>query len=160
MSIIFWNVPMCGPSEERSAAIVTVKAKSKQATNRKYATSRYDCRQLVFLSYYRTPIILPVVLYGCETLSLTLREEYRLRVFENTVLRRIFGPKRDDVTGDWRKLHNEELHNLYSSPNIIRMIKSRKMRWAKHVALMGRKGMPIKYWWKARRKETNRKTKM
>jgi hypothetical protein len=64
---------------------------------------------------YKT-IILPLVLYGCETWSLTLRE-YRLRVFENRVLRRIFGPKRDEVTGDWRKLHNEELHNLYSSPS-------------------------------------------
>jgi hypothetical protein len=71
---------------------------------------------------------LPVVLYGCETWSLTLREEHRLRVFENWVLRRIFGPKRDAVTGEWRKLHNVELHNLYSSPNIIRMIKSRRMR--------------------------------
>jgi hypothetical protein len=70
-----------------------------------------------------------VVLYGCETWYLILREEHRLRVFENRVLRRICGPKRDDVTGDWRKLHNEELHNLYSSPNIIRMIKSRRMRW-------------------------------
>jgi hypothetical protein len=69
-----------------------------------------------------------VVLYGCETSSLTLREEHRLRVFENRVLRRIFGPKRDEVTRDWRKLHNEELHNLYSSPNIIRNIKSRRMR--------------------------------
>jgi hypothetical protein len=68
-------------------------------------------------------IILPVVLYGCETWSLTLREEHRLRVFENRVLKKIFGPKRDEVTGDWKKLHNEELHNLYSSPNIIRMIK-------------------------------------
>jgi hypothetical protein len=73
-------------------------------------------------------IILPVVLYGCETWSLTLREEHRLRVFENRVLRRIFGPRKDEVTGDWRKLHNEELHNLYSSPNIIRIIKSRRMR--------------------------------
>jgi hypothetical protein len=68
---------------------------------------------------YKT-IILPVVLYVCETWSLTLREEHRLRVFENRVLRRIFGPKRDEVTGEWRKLHNEELHNLYSSPDIIR----------------------------------------
>jgi hypothetical protein len=65
-----------------------------------------------------------------HTRSLILREEHRLRVFENRVLRRIFGPKRDDVTGNWRKLHNEELHKLYSSPNIIRMIKSKRMRWA------------------------------
>jgi hypothetical protein len=72
-------------------------------------------------------IILPVVLYGCETWSLTLREEHRLRVFENRVQRRIFGSKRDEVTGDWRKLHNVELHNLYSSPDIIRQIKSRRM---------------------------------
>jgi hypothetical protein len=68
---------------------------------------------------YKT-IILPVVLYGCETCSLTLREERRLRVFENSVLEIIFGPKRDEETGEWRKLHNEELHILYSSPNIIR----------------------------------------
>jgi hypothetical protein len=73
-------------------------------------------------------IILPVVLYGCETWSLTVREEHKLRVFENRVLRRIFGPKRDGVTGGWRKLHNEELHNLYSSPGINRNIKSRRMR--------------------------------
>jgi hypothetical protein len=77
-----------------------------------------------------------MVLYECETWSLTLREEHRLRVFENKVLRRIFGPRRDEVTGDRRKLHNEELHNLYSSPNIIRMIKSRRMRWAGHVPRM------------------------
>jgi hypothetical protein len=72
-------------------------------------------------------------------LSLTLREGHRLRVFENRVLRRIFGSKRDDVMGDWRKLRNEELHNLHSSPNIIRMIKARRMRWAGHVALIGGK---------------------
>jgi hypothetical protein len=71
-----------------------------------------------------------MVLYGCKTWSLTLREEHRLRVFENRVLRRIFGPKRVEVTGEWRKLHNEELHDLYSSPSIIRIIKSRRMRWA------------------------------
>jgi len=71
-------------------------------------------------------IILPVVLNGCETWSLTLREERRLRVFENRVLRRIFGPKTDEVTGEWRKLHNEELNNLYSSPNIVRVIKIKK----------------------------------
>jgi hypothetical protein len=70
-----------------------------------------------------------VVLYGYETWSLILNEKYRLRVFENRVLRRIFGPKRDEVTGDWRKLHKEELHNFYSSPSIITMNKSRRMRW-------------------------------
>jgi hypothetical protein len=69
-----------------------------------------------------------VVLYGCETWSLTLREEYRLRVFENRVLRMLFGPKGDEVTGKWRKLHDEELRDLYSSPSIIRIIKSRRMR--------------------------------
>ena len=88
------------------------------------------------IKIYRT-IILPVVLYGCETWSLTLREERRLRVFENRVLRRIFGPKRDEVTGEWKKLHNEELNHLYSSPNIEREIKPRRMRWAGHVARMG-----------------------
>jgi hypothetical protein len=76
---------------------------------------------------YRT-IILPVVLYGCGTWSLTLREERRLRVLENRVLRRIFGSKRDELTGEWRKPHNEELHDLYSSPNILRLIKSKIMR--------------------------------
>ena len=74
------------------------------------------------------PSILPVVLYGCETWSLTLREERRLRVFENRVLRKVFGPKRDEVTEEWRKLHNEELNNLYSLPNIVRVVKSRRMR--------------------------------
>jgi hypothetical protein len=76
-------------------------------------------------------------LYGCETWSLTLREEQRLRVFENRVLRRIIGLKRDEVTGKWRKLYNGEIHNFYSSPDIIRQIKSRRIRWAGHVARMG-----------------------
>jgi hypothetical protein len=84
---------------------------------------------------------MPVVLYLCETWSLTLREEHRLRVFENRVLRRIFGPKRDEVIGGWRKLHNEELHNLYCSRSIIRMITSRRMRWAGHVARLGGREM-------------------
>jgi hypothetical protein len=84
----------------------------------------------------RKTVILPVVLLGCETRSLTLREEHRLRVFENSVLRRIFGPKREE-DGSWRKLHNDELHSLYSSSNIVSVIKSRRIRWAGHVARMG-----------------------
>jgi hypothetical protein len=87
------------------------------------------------IKIYKT-VILPVVLYGCETWSLTLREEHRLRVSDNRVLRRIFGPKwEEDVS--WRELHNDELHSLYSSPNIVRVIKSRRMRWAGHMARMG-----------------------
>jgi hypothetical protein len=105
-------------------------------------------------------IILPVILYGCETWSLTLWEEHRLRVFENKVLKRIFGPKRDEVTGGWRKLHNEELRDLYSSPSIIRIIKSRRMRWAVHVARMAEKRNAYRLLvGKARGKETVRKTK-
>jgi hypothetical protein len=88
------------------------------------------------IKIYRT-VILPVVLYGCETWSVTLREENRLRVFESMVLRGIFGSKRDGVTGEWRRLHNEELNELYSSPNLIWVFKLRRMRWAGHVARMG-----------------------
>jgi len=84
-------------------------------------------------------IILPVILYGCESWSLTLREERRLRVFENRVLRSIFGPKRDEVTLEWRKLHNEELNDLYTSTNIVRVTKSNIMGWRGHVAHMGRR---------------------
>jgi hypothetical protein len=86
---------------------------------------------------YRTAI-LPAVSYGHETWSLTLREEHRLRVFENRVLMRIFGPKRDEVTEGWRKLHNEKLSNFYSSPSIIRSIQSKRVRKAGHLARMGR----------------------
>ena len=85
------------------------------------------------IKIYRN-IILSVVLYGCENLSLALREERMLRVFEN---RRIFGSKRNEVTREWRKLHNEEPNNTYSSPNVVRVIKSRRMRWVGHVARMG-----------------------
>jgi hypothetical protein len=101
---------------------------------------------------------------GVKLGLLTLREEHRLRVFENRVLRRIFGPKRNEVTGEWRKLHKKELHDLYSSPSIIRIIKSRRMRWAGHVARIGEKrnayrllvgkpevkrplGRPRRRWW-------------
>ncbi|KAJ4448229.1 hypothetical protein ANN_10243 [Periplaneta americana] len=87
---------------------------------------------------YKTVILcLSIVLYGCETWTLTLREEQRLRRCENKVLRKIFEAKRDEVTGEWRKLHNAELHALFSSPDIIRNIKSRRLRWAEHVARMG-----------------------
>ena len=87
---------------------------------------------------YRT-IIFPVVLYGCETWSLTLREEHRLRVFENRVLRRIFGPKRDVVTGEWRKLHNEKLNDLYCSSDIVR-VKNREERDGRGMLHVWRKG--------------------
>jgi hypothetical protein len=103
----------------------------------------FSPKSFVFPSHIKKPevkiyktVSLPVVLYGCETWSLTLREEHRLSVFESRVLRRIFGPKREE-DGSWRKLHNDELHNLYSSPNIVKVIKSRRMRWAGHVARMG-----------------------
>jgi hypothetical protein len=110
----------------------------------------FICIYFTFLTsrIYKT-IILPVVLYGCETWSLTLREEHRLRVFENRVLR-IFGPKRDEMTGGWRKVHNEELHNLYSSSSIIRMTKSKRMRWADHVARM-KTSINIEYLWESQK---------
>ena len=88
------------------------------------------------IKIHRT-IILPVVLYGCESGSLALREEHWQRVFHNRVLRRMFRPKMDEVTRKWRKLHNEELNDLYCSPNIVRMIKWRRMWWEGHVARMG-----------------------
>jgi hypothetical protein len=97
------------------------------------------------IKIFRT-IILPVVLYGCETKSLTFREERRLRVLENRVLRRLFGLKRNEITREWRKLHNEELIELYSSPNIIWVIKSRRMRWAEHVARMTGRRCSYRAW--------------
>jgi len=92
-------------------------------------------------------IILPVVVYGCETWSLTMREERWLKVFGNRVFRRIFGSKRDELTGERRKLHNEKLNDLYCSLNTVRVIKSKRMRWAGHVACMGRGEVYIGFWW-------------
>ena len=109
------------------------------------------------IKIYRT-IILPVVLYGCETWLLTLREERKLRVFENMVLRRIFGPRRGEVMGEWRRLHNEELNGLYSSPNIVWVIKWRRMRWAGHVARMGEERGCIGSWWGNRREKNTGET--
>jgi hypothetical protein len=97
--------------------------------------------------YKTTSIILPVVLYGCKTWSLTLREERRPRVFENRVLRRIFGPKRGEVTREGRKLHNKELNDLYSSPTIARVIKSRRMRRAGQVARTGERRAYTEFKW-------------
>ena len=82
-------------------------------------------------------VILPVILYGCETWTLTLREGKSLQVFENKVLRKIVGQKRDDQTGKWRRLHNGELHDLYGKPDIMRIVKSRRLRWTGHVSRMG-----------------------
>jgi hypothetical protein len=106
-----------------------------------------------FVRHYDFPvkisrsITLPIISYGCETWSLTLREERRLRVFENRLLRRTFGLKSDEVTGEWRKLHNEELHVLYSSPTIEQVIKPRRMRLAGNVVHMGRGAMCTGFWW-------------
>jgi hypothetical protein len=98
------------------------------------------------IKIYRN-IILPVVLYGCETWSLKLRKKRRLRVFENKELRRVFGSERNEVTGKWRKLHNEKLNDLYSLPNIVRVAKSRRMRWAGHVARMVEEKGCTGCWW-------------
>jgi hypothetical protein len=119
----------------------------------------YSCllSRNIKIRIYKT-IILPVVLCGCETWSLTLRQEHRPRVFENRVVRRICGLKGDEVIGGWRKLHNEELHNLYCSLSIIRMMKSRRRRWAGHVAHMGRRGMHIEFWCESQKEKITRKT--
>ena len=108
-----------------------------------FLSSRFLSKHLKIKIY----MILLVVLYGCENRSLTLREERRLRVFENRVLMRIFGPRRDEVTGEWRKLHNEKLNDLYCSPNTVQEIKSISMRQAGHVARMGRGEAYTGFWW-------------
>jgi hypothetical protein len=111
----------------------------------------------VKVKIYKT-IIIPVVLYGCETWSLMLREEHRLRVFENRVLRRIFGPKRDELMGEWRKLHSEELHNLYSFPHIISQVKTNEV--GRECGTYGRGEKSVQdFGGKVRRKETIWKTK-
>jgi hypothetical protein len=103
----------------------------------------------------------PVDVFGCETWFLTLREEYRLNVFENRVLRRIFGPKMDEVTGGWRKLHNDELRDLYSSPSTIIIIKLRRIRWVGHGGTNGGEERRVQVTGtKSRGRETTRKTKM
>jgi hypothetical protein len=104
---------------------------------------------------YRT-IILPTFVIGCETWSLTVREEHKLRVFEKSVLRRILWPEKDKVKGKWRKLHSEKLKDLYSSPIIIQVIKSRRMRWAGHVARMGGRGEVHTGFWRRNLRERNR----
>jgi hypothetical protein len=114
-------------------------------------SSRLLLSKNVKLRIYKTTIF-PVVLYGSETVSMTLSEEHRLRVIENRVLRKISGPKRDEMIGGWRKLHEEGPHKLYGSPSIIRIIKSRRVRWAGYVALMGRRGMHIGFWWESQKK--------
>ena len=100
---------------------------------------------------YRSIVVIKFVFYGYETWSLILRKERKPRMFENMVLRKIFGPTRNEVTGELRRLHNEELNDLYSSPKIVRVIKSRIMRWAGHVARMGEDKGYIGSWWGNRR---------
>ena len=98
---------------------------------------------------------MPVVLYGCETWSLTLREGRKLRVFQNMVFRRIFGPRRNEVMGEWRRMNDEELNDLYPSPKVVRVLKSRRMRWAGDVACMGGERGCIGSWWENRRERAH-----
>jgi hypothetical protein len=112
------------------------------------------CCEKPKIRIYET-IIFPVFLNACETWSLTVREKQRHRVFENRVLKRLFGPKRAEVIRGYRKLH-DELQNLFSSPRIIRMIKSRRMGWARYVARMGRRGMRVGYWWDSQKRPPGR----
>nr|KAJ4444099.1 hypothetical protein ANN_05888 [Periplaneta americana] len=130
-----WKAPRAALEYVGNVREVSFNSTAGPATLEKLLPSTLLSKNLK-VRIYKT-VILPVVLYGCETWTLTLREEQRLRVFENKVLRKTFGAKRDEVTGEWRKLHNSELHALYSSPDIIRNIKFRRLRWAGHVARMG-----------------------
>jgi hypothetical protein len=112
-----------------------IKSRLKSGNACYHSVQNLLCSTNLKIKIYRN-IILPVVLYGCETWSLILREERRLRIFKNRMIRRIFGPEWDEITMEWRVLHNEELNDLYCSPNIVRGIKSGRMRWAGHVASM------------------------
>jgi hypothetical protein len=133
--VINRNVFSCGYLSSDGTRFITEFLKPKISSVQSFLSIRLSSTNLK-VKIYRT-IILPVVLYGCETWSLTLREGYSLRVFENSVLRRIFGPKWDEVRGEWRRLHSGELHILYPSPDIIRQMKSRRMRWVGRVTGMG-----------------------
>ena len=103
----------------------------------RHLTSRIRSEKCIVRRFHRRANVIQCTYINLDSI---LREERKLRVFENMVLRRIFGPRRDKVMGEWRRLHNEELNDLYSSPNIVRVIKSRRMRWAGHVAHMGQEG--------------------
>jgi hypothetical protein len=118
----------------------------QEGIKRRYLLSCRLPSNNVRIRVYKT-IILTVILYGCKTWSLISREGHRLRVFQNDVLRRIFERKRDEVIRSYRKLHSDDLHNLYSSANKTRTIKSLTMKWEGHVAGMGRRGTHIGYWW-------------
>ena len=111
----------------------------------KLLSSRLLAKELKVNTYKTIRPILPVVLYGCESWFLTSREEHRLRVSENKVHRKIFGAKRDEITGEWRKLHNAERYALYSSPNIITNLKSRRLTWTRHVANTGQSRMHTEF---------------
>jgi len=137
-----YPLPQNSIQEENESRLKSGNAYSHSVQN---LVSSISLSKNIKIKIYRT-IILPVIFNGYETLSRTLRVEHGLRLFENRVLRRIFGRKRYEVTGEWRKLHNEELNDLYSSPSIVRVMKSRRMRWAGHVALWWRGEVYTGFW--------------
>jgi hypothetical protein len=115
-----------------------------------YTTDSESCE--IFL------VLLLVILYGCEAWSLASREKHRLKICENRVLRKTLKPKRNEIIGGWRILHNKQLHNLYSSPNIIRIMKSRRVRWAGHSERMGTRQIYTWFWCESQRERNHRKT--
>ncbi|KAJ4438254.1 hypothetical protein ANN_14193, partial [Periplaneta americana] len=148
---IMWNLYLNETDAQERIKLLSGLAHSSEP----WILKRLLSKNLKVRIYKTATGILLVVLYGCETWTLTLREEQRLRVFENKVLRKIFGAKRGEVTGEWRKLHNTELHALYSSPDIIRNIKSRRLRWAGHVARMGKFRTAYRVYIELSKNETN-----